>query len=56
MENTKENNYIVYVICSNCDYGGDKSIPRGSKLSEKKTCPNCGCDTLNKDRDPRPIW
>ena len=37
--------YIEPVICENCDYKGEVTIPKG-KLVKEATCPKCGNKTL----------
>ena len=39
--------YQEAVICSNCDFKGKATIPKG-KLVKEADCPNCGNKTLRK--------
>lgn len=53
-EKKKENFYYTKVFCANCGVKGDehnKKIPikMGTTILNSR-CPNCGCDTLHRDK------
>lgn len=42
--------YTVLGRCSNCDYGGPLTFPKGVESSGEVVCPNCGCKTASRRR------
>ena len=46
----EQEHYVKTVVCSNCKKSMQIKIPKGVTVDDylkgKKTCPNCGCETL----------
>lgn len=47
-----ETAYHIGGYCSNCDWQGNLSIPKG-KMVSGVGCPNCGCATVHARKEPR---
>lgn len=42
------NTYTVEIVCDNCDFVGEKTLPKGTAASHSMECPYCGCKTAHK--------
>ena len=40
--------YTVPMSCGNCYWRGISEYPRGQRVPEPSTCPNCGCLELRR--------
>lgn len=46
--------YTVGVACTNCEYTGPFTLPKGVQFGRGHECPGCGCRTLTRTMARRP--
>lgn len=52
MSEEKIRYYVIRAICTNCDWQGDRKVPKGITIEDMlgpgHLCPCCECETLKE--------